>query len=626
MPSVYLATVDVATLWPAVEAAADQIGVGIVVLRIDVVPPRFVYVSERAARLMGRTLAEVADVPAWTILNEADRAQIRELIETRDGKVPLQIEFSIARPDGTLIPAAFGAFRIQTSHGLLSFGYVRDLTIEREALEALHRSEERFRYLVEAAPDGVVILVAGRIVFINPTAARLLGAESPAAILGQPIGAYLPPQDAADAAQRIATMFRTGEEMSPNDYGVLADPHRVVEIKSIRCEWEAKPAVLAFARDVTVRKALAKKLVEADRLTALGTLSAGVAHEINNPLTYAQLSLQGIERTVAHADVSDELKATITRQLEDAQHGITRVATITSSLRMFARVDDAPPGPIDVIGVVDRAIEMVANDLRRRALLVRRIDAVPHAIGNVSRLEQVLVNLLLNALQAFEPVAAEARIDVVVEHVGDDVSIRVSDTGRGIPAALRDRVFDPFFTTKPVGEGMGLGLSVCRSIVEGFGGQIELDSNEGRGTTVTVRLRAHVSPPATRPPSPTIAFARVRVLVIDDDPLVRNVLGKILSQHHDVTTAEDGAAALVAVERDSFGAILCDMTMPGIDGCEVHRRLAVEHPGIERRIIFITGGTFGPAFDHFLATVGNRCLTKPFRIEQVLDAIAEVTG
>jgi PAS domain S-box-containing protein len=619
----FLASIDVALLWPAIEAAAEQVGIGVFVSLID--PPRLLHVSPRVSQIHGRTVEELVGSKPWSILKEADQKRIRELILTRDGSLPLQLEVVVTRPDGTDVPIELGVTRIQTAHGVISFGYMRDLTSERDAIEALRRSEARFRYVVEAAPDGVVILVAGRIVFINPRAARLLGVDQ-AAALGQPIANFLPPADAAAAAERIATMFRTGEEMPPSDYRLLADRDRVVEIKSIRCDWENKPAVLAFARDVTVRKALDKKLAEADRLTGLGTLAAGVAHEINNPLTYSQLSLQRIERLLAdkHAGISDEVAATIQRHVLDVHHGITRVAAITSSLRMFARADEAP-GSIDVNVVVDRALEMVANDLRHRTELVRRVEIVPRVVGNASRLEQVVVNLLLNALQSLRE-DAPSRIAIEVTSTAEAVTLMVSDTGRGIPADARERVFDPFFTTKPIGEGMGLGLAVCKTIVESFGGTITLDSTEGVGTTVRVTLRVDAAthvPAAIEEPTTTPRF---RVLVVDDDRMVRDALARFLTHHHEVVAVDGGAAALAAAMQHEFDAIICDMMMPGIDGREVHRRMADAQPGRERRIVFITGGTFGPELDVFLSSVGNRCLTKPFRIEDVLAAVVEVAS
>jgi PAS domain S-box-containing protein len=612
--------IDVAALWTIIEATADQIGIGAYLASIHPGPPRILKVTRHAAQLGGRSIGDVIGNAPWANLAKDEQLRIQQLVATSPD-APIRMELMIERPDGTHAPIEIGSIRVRTTDGMVSFGFIRDLRPERDAIDALRRSEARFRYVVEAAPDGVVILVHGRIVFINPRAAALLANSEPLQILGMSIAEFLPAADAAATADRIRTMFETGQEMPPNDYGVRVDPDRIVEIKSILCEWEGKPAVLAFARDVTVRRTLAKKLVETDRLTALGTLAAGVAHEINNPLTYAQLSLQRVERTLAAAGLSEELRRTVQAQLADAHHGIGRVATITSSLRMFARADEAPPGPIDVRAVVLRAIEMVDNDLRHRARFERRIAEVPHAIANASRLEQVIVNLLLNALQALPIDAADPRIELAIGSTDELVSIRVTDNGHGISEAVRARVFDPFFTTKPVGEGLGLGLSVCKSIVDSFGGTIGIESTPGAGTTVTVELRAHAAAATSDAPPAVTPVTRRRILVVDDDLLVRKVLGRLVEEHHDVVLAENGNAALTAVGEQAFDAILCDVMMPGIDGREVHRRIAATQPGLERRIVFITGGTFGPELDQFLATVGNRCLTKPFQIDDVLAAL-----
>src|SRR5262249_20578530 len=159
------------------------------------------------------------------------------------------------------------------------------------------------------------------------------------------------------------------------------------------CQWEGQPAVLAFARDVSERKAIERKLVEADRLTALGTLAAGVAHEINNPLTYVQLGLHRIVHTLRDHAVGAELRD----QLANLEHGIARIAAITRSLRTFARTDEAPPAAVDLRGVVERALEMLDNQLRHEATVTVRLADAPPVLGNASKLEQVFVNLLNNA-------------------------------------------------------------------------------------------------------------------------------------------------------------------------------------------------------------------------------------
>jgi PAS domain S-box-containing protein len=616
--------VDIATLWRAIETAAEHAGIAVYVARVDTDPPTVIYVSPRAAQIAGRDARELVGNVPWGGLRSSDQAMVREGIARTGAAAPLSLEVVVERPDGTLIPVEVGATRIASARGQLAFGYFRDVSSERAALAALKQSEARFRFLVEAAPDGVVIVQRGTIVFINPRAAHLLCEGTPETSLGKQLASLMPPEEARLAAERIAEMFRTGKEMEPNEYTTIADPPRTVEITSIQCEWEGGPAVLAFARDVTERKAIQRRLIEADRLTSLGTLAAGVAHEINNPLTYAQLSIQRIERALSELGLPATTLVRLHEHLDDIDHGIARVASIAQTLRTFARPDDAPPGPVDLRAVIDRALRMVDNDLRHRATLVRHFADVPSVTGNASRLEQVFVNLLLNAMHALDGDGLQEIALTVAQRDERTVAITVRDTGCGIAANVRDRVFDPFFTTRPIGKGMGLGLSVCKSIIEGFGGEISIDSVEGTGTTVTVLLRVEHRAAASEPAPVLASPERRRVLVIDDEPMVRDVLARLLAAHHDVTTAESGQAALAVMAGSTFDVIVCDVMMPGVSGCDVHRRVATAYPGTERRIVFITGGTFAPELDRYVTSTGNRCLTKPFKLEQVLAAVDAV--
>lgn len=542
----------------------------------------------------------------------------------RPGAPSTSIELFVRRPDGTLVPIALASTRMQTAIGTLSFGYFRDISRERETLAALRRSEARFRFLVESAPDGVVILKRGVIVFINPKAAQLLGAGLDGAV-GKPISAFLPPGDAAIAGARIGAMLREGVEFPPSEYGVLADPARVVEIKSTVCEWDGDQAVLALARDVTERKVIERRLVESDRLASLGTLAAGVAHEINNPLTYAQLSAQRIGRILETLALPPDLVATLRGHLDDIEHGVKRVASITQSLRAFvAYSDDDAAGPVDLHGVLARSIKMVANDIRHVAQLVHETTQIPLVTGSVPRLEQVFVNLLINALKALPASPATPHeINVSVKHAGDRVTVAIRDTGCGIPVALRGRIFDPFFTTRDVGHGMGLGLSVSKTIIEKYGGQIEVASVENVGTTVSVHLRVHASAvTATESvPADKAALPRLRILVVDDEPMICEVLARILGAEHEVTIARTGEDALTRLATAAFNVILCDVMMPGMSGLDVYKQIAAQQPGVERRIVFMSGGTMGTGIEHALAALPNGHLAKPFNIERVLEAV-----
>lgn len=489
--------------------------------------------------------------------------------------------------------------------------------------DALARSETRFRLLVDQAPDGVVILKRGAIVFINRKAAHLLGVASIEAALGRAITEFLPPQDAALAAERIGAMFARGAEFPPSEYGVLADPARVVEIKSVICEWDGTPAVLAFARDVSERKALDRRLVEADRLAALGTLAAGIAHEINNPLTYAQLSTHGLARALASVALPADVAARLNEHLANVDHGIARIAAITRAMRTFARGDDGPIEPVELDAVITRALKMVENDLRHVAELVRETSPAT-VFANTSQLEQVLVNVLLNAIQAVDPKAGSKIRVTTTRTTGQRVTVELRDTGHGIPPAVRARVFEPFFTTRPVGAGTGLGLSMAKALVERFGGDISLDSAEGAGTTVRIQLREVPAERAAPPPAVDIAEddpPRRRVLVVDDEALIADVLARTLSLHHDIETASSGPAALELLATSTYDVVLCDIMMPGMNGRELYDRIAAVHPGLERRIVFMSGGTFGSGLGRAFDGLPNQQIAKPFAIARVLEVI-----
>lgn len=624
----FLPSLDVATLWSAIESAAEQASIALYVAQIDT-PPRIVYTNRRAAEITGRPVGELVGKPPWFILREADHAPVRAMIERPVGAPPTSTELVVQRPDGTQIPITLATTRMRTPAGLFSFGYFRDVSAEHAAVDALRRSEAKFRLLVEAAPDGVVILQRGTIVFINPKAARLLGVESPEQAIGKPIGPFLPPEDAALAQQRITAMLRDGKEFEPSEYRVVADPTRVVEIKSIVCEWDDRPAVLALARDVSERRAIQRRLIESDRLAALGTLAAGVAHEINNPLTYAQLSAQLVGRTIEKLGLPPQVLEDLQDNLADIEHGLKRVASITQALRSFVTANETePPGPVDLDAVITRALRMVGNEMRHVAELVRESAEVSPVTGHASRLEQVFVNLLINAIKAL-PVDSNHRheIRIALTQSGERVTATIRDTGAGIPASLVGRIFDPFFTTREVGHGMGLGLPLSKSIVEQYGGAIDVSSIENVGTTVRVHLRAHVlTVPSVNaaPPPPTPTAPRTRVLVVDDEAMIRAALERILGNVHDVASAASAEEALALIAVEPFDLILCDVMMPGMSGLELYRELAASQPGLERRIVFMSGGAIGSALEQQVEELPNRQLAKPFSVEQALGVVADV--
>lgn len=376
-------------------------------------------------------------------------------------------------------------------------------------------------------------------------------------------------------------------------------------------------------REVTQRHRVEAQLRRAQKLEALGRLAAGIAHEINNPLAFVIANLQYVREAIelppeklAQAPLEELATA-----LAEACVGGDRIKQIVRDLKAFAQPHDESLAVVDVRPVLDFSLKMAAAEIRRRAQLVTRFDEVPAVWAISGRLEQVFVNLLVNAAQAIEPGAHERnQISVVVRKVadgdGDDVAIEISDTGVGIPAANLERIFDPFFTTKPVGVGTGLGLSICHSIVTAFGGDLTVSSEEGKGSTFRVTLpsaaRSEVDlarASATRAPEPA------RILVVDE-PTVAKAIRRVLSVHK-VQTADGGIAALAALEDRPFDLVLYDVTTRDLAPADLVRRLDSMGGDAVRRLALTAAGALPPELARLCTERGIPCLDKPFAADEV---------
>jgi len=619
-----------ARLFEALLRSADTAHFGIAISHAAPEGPEILLMNAGATWILGYTPEELEQLPSWNLVAPEELPRMKEMHERRKRgeQLPSSFETVALRKSGERVPVEVIQSLTELDGKQVTISLFVDIGDRKRAGTALLESEARFRSLIEGAPDGVAILRGPRVLFLNPTAARLLGLEKPEQAAGRSILEFLHPDDGQRAAVRIRQLLQSGERHAePAEYRSRAidGSERTVEIASIPIEYEGGPAVLAFARDITERKAIQAKLVEADRLAALGVLSAGVAHEINNPLAYVLLNLEYLMRELPKlAEPSEKLDDLMSR-VRDACHGAERVATIVRDLRTFARGDQGARRVVDVRDVIEAAINIAKNELDRKAQLVRNYSEVPALDGNPNRLEQVFLNLLLNAAQAFataDPERNEIRLTVRAER--GLVTVDVSDNGSGIAPHLTGRIFDPFFTTKPVGIGTGLGLPICRSIVRAHGGDITVSSVLGEGATFTVSLpasrQATHAQPSQKPSEPGLR-TRGRVLIVDDEAAVARTLGLLLQSEHDLSLASSGEDALrllrAAAEAGGFDAIICDLMMPGMTGIELYELIKSEYPGLERRVVFMTGGVSMLRATEFLATVKNPTFEKPFDMDEL---------
>lgn len=554
---------------------------------------------------VGRPLQEVFD-----IRNELTDTPVESPADLvlREGRiVGLANHTVLVARDGSRRPIADSGAPIWDAEGAM-IGVVivfRDQSLERTAQDAIERSRSELRALIERIPVGVFVTRGDRIIYANPTFCRYVAA--PQGPVGRRPDELLAPTD-HPMRWRVRAQ---GPPKRPNT------PVTTLELGETRpISLDGKPATLRIALDRTELVETQARLVQSDRLAAIGTLAAAVAHEINNPLTYVIPALDFLAEHFPSTPEQEE----ISRALAEAREGAARVEHVVRDLKQISREGGEAPSQeiVDLQAALRSAIRLASNEIRHRAELVLDLGETPPVLGDEPALSRVFLNLLLNAAQAIPPRPSSARDEIRV-YAGKDprgfALIEIRDTGMGIPEGLLGSVFDAFFTTKPVGVGTGLGLWICKKTVQRHGGEIAIESVEGRGTTVRITL-----PPAQTPKLPALARSplpeaktRGKVLVVDDEPSIGSALKRMLSRDHDVTALERAEVArdrITAGER--FDVILCDVMMRDMSGPELWQAISQIAPEQAERVVFISGGAFQPEAAHFLRTSGLLCLEKPF--------------
>jgi len=499
--------------------------------------------------------------------------------------------------------------------------------LERErAVAGAERSAlaRRLERLTRHAHDMVILAdEAQRIVEVNDLAVALLG-YSRAEICGMSVRDLRDPATVDDYDDRVrqevdqgAAMFETRyRRKDGSTFPVLVSVH--ADVHGGRRHFEA------IARDVSERKRLEAQLLHADRMASVGTLAAGVAHEINNPLSFILSNLDFALGELRRAGAEPE----VLQALEDARDGGARVREIVRDLKTFSRPVDEVSEALDVRRVLQSVIGLASNEIRHRALLVVDPGDVPPVAASEHRLGQVLLNLLVNAAQAIPEGNSAANVVRAATSTAPDgrAVVAISDTGVGIAPEVLPRIFDPFFTTKPVGVGTGLGLSICHGIVAQLGGEISVESAPGKGSTFRVLLPpAAAAPPDERAPPAAAPGRRGRILVVDDEPLVGRAVSRILAPPHEVVARTSARAALDdLLGGPPFDVVLCDLMMPEMTGMDLHARLVREAPALAARTVFLTGGAFTPSAREFLDRVPNLRLEKPFEAQALRDLVARV--
>jgi PAS domain S-box-containing protein len=510
-------------------------------------------------------------------------------------------------------------------------------------LEVLRSSEARKHAILEAALDAIVIMdYQGRVVEFNPAAESMFG-YARSEVLDRPLAEVIIPSHLRSAHQAGFTRFlATGQGpvlgRRIESVAMRKDGSELpVELAITRIPLDGPPSFAGHIRDLTDRKQAEGELRERDeqlrqaqRMEAIGTLAGGVAHDFNNILT-AILGYTGLLKKTA----KDE---GVQRAVDVMEKAAKRGAVLTQQLLGFARKGKNESAPADLAAIVEEVIALLQRTIDKSIVMRRTGSAPVVVIGDPGQLQQVILNLAVNARDAM-PDGGELTIDTSIVVLGEEecrrqagmspgsyARLTVTDTGCGISEDVRRRIFEPFFTTKELGKGTGMGLAMVYGIVQNHGGTIGVKSEVGRGTAVEIHLRHATEVTAVEAPrrSGRPAPGAGRVLVVDDEEGVRQVAADILSSlGYDVTIAADGATAVDRYRElaDAIDVVLLDLAMPGMGGRECFRALKAINADV--KAVLCTGYGFNVAAQQLLDEGMLGIVAKPYEIEQLSSAIAQ---
>ncbi len=570
--------------------------------------------------------------------DESQRASIvREV--SREAS-PHGHELTLRRKDGQPVYCLNTASAVRDTSGrVIRFqGALVDITERRAIEKQLHQQQEFARRLVDSFPDLIFVVdTERRYNFVSSKFKEVLGYE-PTEVIGLTFGERTHVDDRPAMLALFDDLVAGKENFASIEVRVR---HKQGEWRSLKCNFsplfdeqgKIEGAVVS-GRDVTEVKRLETQLIQAEKLAAMGQMLAGVAHELNNPLTAI---LGASELLRERQGVDDNTK----RQLEMTHRQARRAARIVQNLLEFSRPASPQKKTLDLNVVIDRTLQLQDHSLRRNNVEVefQAVPGLPPIVGDANQLIQIFLNLISNAEQAIREVRPSGRIQIRLARSGNRVSATVQDDGVGIPLEVLPKLFDPFFTTKRPGGGTGLGLSICMSIVREHGGNIEASSLPAGGAAFTVTLPVAEHEAGRRTPAkidsgsgeramPTLdAFSKHSVLVVDDEESIRMLLAEGLASYGlKVDCAATAEQAMSLVLNTKYDVILCDLKLsgsgPNSDGYSVAQRLKIAASANQPELIFMSGELMSE--DNGNLPPGGHRLQKPFRISDVLHILTEI--
>ncbi|GDX79154.1 hypothetical protein LBMAG42_09650 [Deltaproteobacteria bacterium] len=480
---------------------------------------------------------------------------------------------------------------------------VQDITrraLADEAAESAHAdvvvSKAELGRLMDAIPEVLLVLAQDQILYANAAARTAFGpsaAEALSALRG--VGGT----GAAALLRRLDGTDATFEVSVP-----------------VAIRFNDANAELVVAHDVSQRVRMESQLRSAERMVALGGLAAGLAHEINNPLTYV----------IGNLELAQEGIGDVPGRIARALGGAVRVRQVVAQLRALANPGSSELVSVPVGPTFESALTLAAGVGLPPAQVTRDFSPGIEGLGNAVWLGQIALNLVSNALLSMSSLPPSARrLTLRSREEGEDaVVIEVIDSGTGIPEAMRDRIFEPFVSTRIKEEGSGLGLYICRELAGRMGAELSLETSGPQGTTFVLRLRRATSPasaqPASASPAPRPVASRGRVLIVDDEAVLGEVLQTYLGRH-EVRWEGTAAGARVALSEGGWDVVILDIVLPGASGIDLWQELRQKNPALAERVVFVTGGSMTPDVARFMLESNNPSLVKPFDFRELVELV-----
>jgi len=606
-------------------------------------------------RLTGYMAGEVIRQPLSMLFTEASRDESQAKIrQTLGGEYWESVEIPILRKDGEIRIVLWNSANVYDKDGKTfqaTIAQGNDITEHKQAEEKLRESNERYQFLMDRALEAIwftayeepiditlpemeiarLISGTGIIVEANDVLAKMHGFDTGSQLIGK----HWSELDSAEydlqaAMKMVRCHYRVdrctfeGKDLEENTaYFEESEVGNIVDGKLV--------SSFGLARDITGHKKMEKEKKEleqkaqlASRLATVGEVASGVAHEINNPLTgvigFSQLLSQ-------REDIPEDIK----QHLEIITEGSQRVASIVSRLLAFARQHKLERSYVDINKLLENTLELRAYEMQTSNIkLSTRLDsALPRTMADGAQLQQVFLNIIMNAETEMKEAHGKGKLLVKTEAIDDTIRISFKDDGPGISPENLGRLFEPFFTTREVGKGTGLGLSVCHGIIAEHNGRIYAKSKLGHGATFIVELPVFLEEKQLEldgsPADESRKVTGAKILVVDDEPITLQLLAHLLSgEGYDVESTGDAETALAKIKSERYNLILLDIKLPGMSGIELYKNMQKTARSLASRVVFITGDAMAPDTMSFLSRTKAPYISKPFDIKKLKQTIKRI--